>query len=73
MSGAAEKAAAEAAEGVLSPRTGRRWIPIVGLEVHCQLKTRTKLFCDSPYVFGAEPNTLARSRTRRSRRAPSPS
>ncbi|HKX45720.1 MAG TPA: Asp-tRNA(Asn)/Glu-tRNA(Gln) amidotransferase subunit GatB, partial [Planctomycetota bacterium] len=43
---------------MLSPRTGRRWIPIVGLEVHCQLKTRSKLFCDSPYAFGAEPNTL---------------
>ncbi|HTA75477.1 MAG TPA: Asp-tRNA(Asn)/Glu-tRNA(Gln) amidotransferase subunit GatB [Gemmatimonadaceae bacterium] len=29
---------------------------VVGLEVHVQLKTRTKAFCDSPTTFGAEPN-----------------
>ncbi len=42
----------------VSPRTGRRWIPVIGLEVHCQLKTRTKLFCGCEYVFGASPNSL---------------
>jgi len=42
----------------VSPRTGRRWIPVIGLEVHCQLKTRTKLFCGCEYVFGARPNSL---------------
>ncbi len=31
--------------------------PVVGLEVHCQLKTRTKAFCACPVVFGAPPNT----------------
>jgi len=30
---------------------------IIGLEVHVQLKTRTKLFCGCSTVFGAEPNT----------------
>jgi aspartyl-tRNA(Asn)/glutamyl-tRNA(Gln) amidotransferase subunit B len=30
---------------------------VVGLEVHCELHTRTKLFCGCPNVFGAEPNT----------------
>jgi len=30
---------------------------VVGLEVHAQLLTRTKLFCGDPAVFGAEPNT----------------
>ncbi len=43
--------------GVVSARTGQRWIPVMGLEVHCQLKTKTKLFSHAPYRFGAEPNT----------------
>ncbi|HVS95241.1 MAG TPA: Asp-tRNA(Asn)/Glu-tRNA(Gln) amidotransferase subunit GatB [Puia sp.] len=30
---------------------------VVGLEVHAQLLTRTKLFCGDSAVFGAEPNT----------------
>jgi aspartyl-tRNA(Asn)/glutamyl-tRNA(Gln) amidotransferase subunit B len=29
---------------------------VIGLEVHVQLDTRTKLFCSDPSVFGAEPN-----------------
>src|SRR3954454_17330792 len=29
----------------------------IGLEVHVQLKTRSKMFCASPVEFGAEPNT----------------
>ncbi|HSL71960.1 MAG TPA: Asp-tRNA(Asn)/Glu-tRNA(Gln) amidotransferase subunit GatB, partial [Longimicrobiales bacterium] len=31
--------------------------PVIGLEVHVQLKTRTKLFCADATGFGAEPNT----------------
>ncbi len=34
-----------------------RWEPVIGLEVHCQLLTRTKLFCPCPTTFGAPPNT----------------
>lgn len=30
--------------------------PVIGLEVHVQLKTKTKLFCSCPNAFGAEPN-----------------
>jgi len=30
---------------------------VIGLEVHAQLKTRTKIFCGCPTAFGAPPNT----------------
>ncbi|MCX6353651.1 MAG: Asp-tRNA(Asn)/Glu-tRNA(Gln) amidotransferase subunit GatB [Candidatus Aureabacteria bacterium] len=30
---------------------------VIGLEVHVQLKTRSKIFCGCPTTFGAEPNT----------------
>ncbi len=33
------------------------WELVVGLEVHCELKTATKLFCGCPNSFGDEPNT----------------
>jgi len=33
------------------------YIATIGLEVHVQLKTRSKMFCVSPVEFGAEPNT----------------
>ena len=33
------------------------WELVVGLEVHCELKTATKLFCGCPNMFGDEPNT----------------
>jgi aspartyl-tRNA(Asn)/glutamyl-tRNA(Gln) amidotransferase subunit B len=31
--------------------------PVIGLEVHAQLKTRTKIFCSCSTAFGAAPNT----------------
>ena len=33
------------------------WQMVVGLEVHCELKTATKLFCGCANEFGSEPNT----------------
>jgi aspartyl-tRNA(Asn)/glutamyl-tRNA(Gln) amidotransferase subunit B len=33
-----------------------RWEMVVGLEVHVQLKTRTKIFCSCSADFGAAPN-----------------
>ncbi len=33
------------------------WEMVIGLEVHCELKTTTKLFCGCPNMFGDQPNT----------------
>ncbi|MFZ4578878.1 MAG: Asp-tRNA(Asn)/Glu-tRNA(Gln) amidotransferase subunit GatB [Myxococcota bacterium] len=33
------------------------WQPVIGLEVHAQLRTSTKIFCSCPTSFGAAPNT----------------
>ena len=33
------------------------YIASIGLEVHAQLNTRTKMFCASPVEYGAERNT----------------
>ncbi len=33
------------------------WEPVIGLEIHVQLKTRTKMFCCCENGFGAAPNT----------------
>jgi aspartyl-tRNA(Asn)/glutamyl-tRNA(Gln) amidotransferase subunit B len=32
--------------------------PVIGLEVHTELNSASKVFCDDPALFGAEPNTL---------------
>jgi aspartyl-tRNA(Asn)/glutamyl-tRNA(Gln) amidotransferase subunit B len=34
-----------------------KYEPVIGLEVHVQLSTRTKIFCGCPTSFGAEPNS----------------
>ncbi len=34
-----------------------RFDPVLGLEVHVELNTHTKMFCGCPTAFGGEPNT----------------
>jgi aspartyl-tRNA(Asn)/glutamyl-tRNA(Gln) amidotransferase subunit B len=34
------------------------WEPVIGLEIHVQLNTGSKMFCACANTFGAEPNTL---------------
>src|SRR5580698_8873500 len=40
-----------------TPDAIARYEAVVGLEVHVQLSTRTKIFCGCPAGFGAPPNT----------------
>ena len=40
-----------------SPAGIAKYEPVIGLEVHVQLATRTKIFCGCPTSFGAPPNT----------------
>jgi aspartyl-tRNA(Asn)/glutamyl-tRNA(Gln) amidotransferase subunit B len=37
--------------------TAHRYEPVIGLEIHCQLRTRTKMFCSCALSFGEPPNT----------------
>ncbi len=41
----------------MSPAVARDWEVVIGLEVHAQLTTRTKMFCGCPTTFGAAPNS----------------
>jgi aspartyl-tRNA(Asn)/glutamyl-tRNA(Gln) amidotransferase subunit B len=49
------RAVSEARESSGSGRSA--WGPVIGLEVHCELRTVTKLFCGCPNMFGDAPNT----------------
>jgi len=42
---------------VATPEAIARYEPVIGLEVHVQLATATKIFCGCPTSFGAPPNT----------------
>mgnify|MGYP001791899036 CR=1 FL=1 len=35
------------------------WDVVIGLEIHCQLATRSKIFSGAPTAYGAAPNTQA--------------
>src|SRR5215471_9606482 len=41
----------------VAPEILARYEPVIGLEVHVQLATATKIFCGCPVEFGAPPNT----------------
>jgi aspartyl-tRNA(Asn)/glutamyl-tRNA(Gln) amidotransferase subunit B len=41
----------------MTAATTTTWEPVIGLEVHVELATATKLFCSCKNEFGAEPNT----------------
>ena len=36
-----------------------QWEPVIGLEIHVQLATRSKIFSGASTAYGAEPNTQA--------------
>jgi len=40
----------------LTNRSVSEWQPVIGLEIHVELKTRTKMFCRCETSFGLEPN-----------------
>jgi aspartyl-tRNA(Asn)/glutamyl-tRNA(Gln) amidotransferase subunit B len=42
---------------VATPEEIGKYEPVIGLEVHVQLNTRTKIFCGCPTGFGAPPNS----------------
>jgi aspartyl-tRNA(Asn)/glutamyl-tRNA(Gln) amidotransferase subunit B len=42
---------------MVTPELLAKYEPVIGLEVHVQLATRSKLFCACPAGFGAPPNT----------------
>jgi len=41
----------------VSARMASGWEVVIGLEIHAQLLTRSKMFCGCPTAFGAPPNT----------------
>ena len=45
------------ATAAISPHVLAKYEPVIGLEVHVQLLTATKIFCGCANRFGSEPNT----------------
>jgi aspartyl-tRNA(Asn)/glutamyl-tRNA(Gln) amidotransferase subunit B len=46
-----------AAPPLATPEQLAKYEPVIGLEVHVQMGTNTKIFCSCPNEFGSEPNT----------------
>jgi aspartyl-tRNA(Asn)/glutamyl-tRNA(Gln) amidotransferase subunit B len=42
---------------MITERNTRAYQPVIGVEIHVQLNTRTKMFCSCALSFGEEPNT----------------
>jgi aspartyl-tRNA(Asn)/glutamyl-tRNA(Gln) amidotransferase subunit B len=49
--------ASTSATVTLDEPSDRRYETVIGIETHCELSTRTKMFCSCPTTFGGEPNT----------------
>ena len=47
----------------LIEKNGKKYEVVIGLEVHAQVLSESKLFSASPTKFGSEPNTQAVSYT----------
>src|SRR5437667_60612 len=43
--------------GLATPEDIARYEPVIGLEVHVQVATATKIFCSCPTSFGAQPHS----------------
>src|SRR5450755_1081159 len=48
---------ASGVSAIATPEEIAKYEPVIGLEVHVQVNTRTKIFCGCPTGFGALPNT----------------
>lgn len=46
-------------KSIAEEKNAGTWIPVIGLEVHVQLATQSKLFSGAATAYGAEPNTQA--------------
>src|SRR5436190_2128308 len=44
-------------EATAGAKALQQWEPVIGIEVHAQLLTRSKIFCACPTAFGTPPNT----------------
>jgi len=57
MTSAASAARAAGSELLDYDEVIARYEPVLGLEVHVELSTATKMFCGCATAFGAQPNT----------------
>ena len=49
--------ASTSATATFDERSDGLYETVIGIETHCELSTRTKMFCSCPATFGGEPNS----------------